>query len=164
MENKNLDELKKTLPYQWRVQSFSKNKPVAQCVAYIDARDVMNVLDNIVGASNWQDDYKVINNQLFAGIGIYINNQWIWKWDTGTESQTEKEKGIVSDSFKRAGVKWGIGRFLYDLEIRMVNTNGKKGDSDIKGDSPQNTTLRFPSVIDANGKIVYNVSKLINGI
>ena len=159
---KKLEDLKAVMPYQWRVQSFSKNKPVAQCVAYIDARDVMNRLDEIVGGENWQDDYRVVNNQLFAGIGILVNNQWVWKWDVGTESQTEKEKGLVSDSFKRAAVKWGIGRFLYDLEIKFVNTNGKKGDSDQKGDSPATTILRYPSVIDANGKIVFNISNHIN--
>ena len=46
----NLKDLKKQIPYQWRVQSFSKNKAQAQCVAYIDARDVMNLLDEVVGS------------------------------------------------------------------------------------------------------------------
>ena len=97
MEIKNL---KKEIPYKWRIQSFSRNKPEASCVAYIDARDAMDLLDEVVGEYNWQDDYRLINNQLFAGVGIYINDQWVWKWDTGTESQTDREKGLVSDSFK----------------------------------------------------------------
>ena len=154
----NLKELCKKIPYQWRVQSFSKNKPVCSCVAYIDARDVMAILDEVVGAENWQDDYKVIHNQMFAGIGIKVNNEWVWKWDTGTESQTEKEKGIVSDSFKRAAVKWGVGRFLYDLEIKYVKTNG------IKGDSDSATHKRYPSPIDDNGKAIFDISKHINGL
>ena len=161
-------DLKAIMPYQWRVQSFSKNKPVAQCVAYIDARDVMNRLDDVVGSENWQDDYKIVNGQMFAGIGIRFNrhegtacfSDWVWKWDTGTESQTEKEKGVVSDAFKRAAVKWGIGRFLYDLEIKMVKTNAKKGDAD----SADKTTLRYPSVIDNQGKVVYNISNHVNGL
>jgi hypothetical protein len=150
--------LQKEIPYQWRVQSFSRNKPVCSCVAYIDARDVMRLLDEVVGAANWQDDYKVINDQLFAGIGINTKNGWVWKWDTGTESQTEKEKGVVSDSFKRAAVKWGVGRFLYDLEIAYVQTNGKKGDSD-SGDFK-----RFPQPIDAQGKPIYNLTNHINSL
>lgn len=158
---KKLDGLKATIPYKWRVQSFSKNKPVAQCVCYIDARNVMNLLDDVVGAENWQDDYKIINEQMFAGIGVFLNNQWVWKWDTGTESQTEKEKGIVSDSFKRAAVKWGVGRFLYDLEMKYVDTDAKKGDSD----SADGTVKRFPNVIDKRtGKKVFNVSDYINGL
>lgn len=159
-KKKTLEDLKSVMPYQWRVQSFSKNKPLASCVAYIDARDVMNRLDDVVGPENWQDDYKVINNQLFAGIGIResMGSNWVWKWDVGTESQTEKEKGVVSDSFKRAAVKWGIGRFLYDLEVKYVKANAKKGDSD----SADKTVLKFPSVIDDHGKIVYDLSSHIN--
>lgn len=155
-----LQDLQKEIPYQWRVQSFSKNKPSCSCVAYIDARDVMKILDDVVGQANWQDDYKVINDQLFAGIGINTKHGWIWKWDTGTESQTEKEKGIVSDSFKRAAVKWGIGRFLYDLDIVYVPCNAIKGDSD----SPDGKYKRFPYPVDNQGKQVYDISKHINSL
>lgn len=154
----NLEDLKNEMPYKWRVQSFSKNKASCSCVAYIDARDVMNRLDDVVGPDNWQDDYKVIHDQMFAGIGIKINGQWVWKWDTGTESQTEKEKGIVSDAFKRAAVKWGIGRFLYDLEIKYLKTNG------IKGDQDDATHKRSPQPIDENGKPIYDISGYINKI
>ena len=147
-----IKDLTKTMPYQWRVQSFSKNKASCQCVAYIDARDVMRRLDEVVGAEFWQDDYKVINNQLFAGIGIKVQNEWIWKWDTGTESETEKEKGIVSDSFKRAAVKWGVGRFLYDLSIQYIDANEKKTTSPVN----------YPYPIDSSGKRIYDITEHIN--
>lgn len=147
MEIKNLT---KKIPCQWRVQSFSKNKPAAQCVAYIDARDVMNLLDDVCGPENWQDDYRVVNGNLFAGIGIYINNQWVWKWDVGTESNTEKEKGQVSDSFKRAAVKWGVGRFLYDLPIETVKANEVKGEKN------------YPYVVDGSGNRIWDLSKMLN--
>lgn len=156
METLNL--LKQEIPYQWRVQSFSKNKALASCIAYIDARDVMNLLDKVVLPENWQDTYVTIDGKLFCGIGIKCGDQWVWKWDTGTESQTEKEKGIVSDSFKRAAVKWGVGRFLYDLDVKYVATNG------IKGDHDSATHKKYPSVIDANGKIVFDITKHINSI
>jgi len=145
-----LKDLTKEIPYQWRVQSFSKNKPACSCVAYIDARDVMNLLDKVVGACNWQDDYRVVHGQLFAGIGIKCGNDWVWKWDTGTESQTEKEKGIVSDSFKRAAVKWGVGRFLYDLPITYIPANEVKGSGN------------YPYPVDENGKRIYDITKYIN--
>jgi len=147
----NLQDLKNVMPYKWRVQSYSKDYATAKCVAYIDARDVMDRLDDVVGPTNWQDDYRVINNQLFCGIGIYIEGQWVWKWDTGTESQTEKEKGIVSDSFKRAAVKWGVGRFLYDLKMIVVNTSGVKSDQN-----------RYPYPVDKNGKKIYDLTTYIN--
>lgn len=147
---KDLKQLKKEIPYQWRVQSFSKNKPSASCVAYIDARDVMDLLDECVGPENWQDKFEVINGQLFCSIGIFLNNQWVWKTDTGTESQTEKEKGLVSDAFKRAAVKWGIGRFLYSLEIQYVDANAKKVDGN------------YPFPVNKAGERIYDITKFIN--
>jgi hypothetical protein len=80
---------------------------------YKTARTDANLLDEVVGAENWQNDFKLINGVLFGGIGIKKNNEWAWKWDCGTESYTEKEKGQASDAFKRAGFKVGIGRELY---------------------------------------------------
>lgn len=151
----NLKDLKKQIPYQWRVQSFSKNKAQAQCVAYIDARDVMNLLDEVVGSENWQSDFKDIGGQTFAGIGIKAEGElsdWVWKWDTGSESAIEKEKGQASDSLKRAAVQWGIGRFLYDMPIKYVEANEVK------------TTSNFPYVVDLNGKRVWDLTEYINKI
>ena len=121
-----LKDLKATIPYKWRVQSFSKSKPACQCVAYIDARQVMDLLDSVCDGE-WASDFKEVKGNLYAGIGIKIKGDWVWKWDCGTESQTEKEKGEASDSFKRAAVKWGVGRFLYSKPIVKlpVKDNGK---------------------------------------
>ena len=145
-----LNKLKKTVAYQWRVQSFSKNKPQCSGVPYIDARDVMDLLDDSVGSENWQDKYEVVNDQLFCSIGIKINGEWVWKTDTGTESQTEKEKGQVSDAFKRAAVKWGVGRFLYNLKIRYIDANEVKKDNN------------YPYPIDKAGKRIYDITEFIN--
>jgi len=82
---------------------------------YKDARCDMNILDEVYGTENWQRDHKQVKDNMFCGIGIYNDKikQWIWKWDCGTESNTEKEKGEASDSFKRACFNLGIGRELY---------------------------------------------------
>lgn len=157
-EKINLQALKAKIPYQWRIQSFSKHKPKCQCVAYIDARQVMEVLDSVCGPENWQSDFKEVKGNLYAGIGILLNGIWVWKWDCGTESQTEKEKGEASDSFKRAAVKWGVGRFLYDLDIKYLDTNG------IKGDSDSATHKKYPQPISPDGKVIYNISEYINGV
>ena len=115
-----LDELKKEIPYKWRVQSAKYGK--ATCVAYIDARDVMDLLDQVVGADNWQDDYKEIKGNVYWGIGINVEGTTVWKWDCGTQSNMEAEKGESSDAFKRAAVKWGIGRFLYRMAVKTFPT------------------------------------------
>lgn len=82
---------------------------------YKTARTDANLLDETVGAENWENDFKEIGGVLYGGIGIYdqMRDDVIWKWDAGTESFTEAEKGRASDAFKRAGFKWGIGRELY---------------------------------------------------
>lgn len=143
-----LSKLKKEIPYKWRVQSFSKFKPQATCVAYIDARDAMCLLDEVVGPENWQDDYREMpSGKLVAGVGIKCGSEWVWKWDTGTESNMEAEKGQMSDAFKRACVKWGIGRFLYSLGMKYIKANEVK-----KGNN-------YPYCVDDKGNRVYDLTE-----
>ncbi len=148
----NLNDLKKKISYKWRVQSYSKNKPKASCVAYIDARDVMDLLDAVCGAENWQDKYEYVGTKLIAGIGIKTDSGWIWKFDTGTESNMEADKGQFSDAFKRAGVKWGIGRFLYDLDIVYLDANEAK------------TQNNYPYIVDKSKNRVYDITLHINNL
>lgn len=98
---------------------------------YKDARCDMNILDETLGTENWQRDHKEVKGNLYCGVGVWDKDksQWIWKWDCGVESNTEKEKGEASDSFKRACVNLGIGRELYTSpQIRIsceMEANGK---------------------------------------
>jgi len=80
---------------------------------YKDARCDMNILDETVGAFNWKREHCRDNANCIVSIWDKDKGQWISKEDTGTESFTEKEKGLASDSFKRACFNWGIGRELY---------------------------------------------------
>ena len=83
----------------------------------------MDRLDEVIGAENWQTRYKDVKGNLFCGIGIKINDEWVYKYDAGAETLTEKRKKLeASDSFKRAGVQWGIGRFLYDIAPAWFTT------------------------------------------
>lgn len=111
----NLNDLKKEIPFKWRVQSA--NQYGASCVAYIDSRQVQDLLDEVVGAYGWQTNFEEHKGNLFCNLGICVKGVWIWKSDCGTESQVEKQKGEASDAFKRAAVMWGIGRFLYSKKI-----------------------------------------------
>lgn len=118
-----LKDLKKEIPYKWKVQAVSKAKPVATCVPYVDARDVERLLDDVCGQQGWQNEYYQVKNTLYCKIGIKCDDGWIWKSNAGAESAYDKEKGEASDAFKRAGVKWGIGRFLYGTKPRFCPTN-----------------------------------------
>ena len=114
----NLEGLKKTIPFKWRVQSATKTEPpMVQMIAYVDARDVAEHLDAIVGTDNWCDKYEEIKGRIYCSIGIKCGKEWVFKSDVGTESNTEKEKGESSDAFKRAAVKWGINRDAYRVGI-----------------------------------------------
>ena len=61
---------------------------------YKDARVDMRLLDEVVGAENWQRKHELINGNLFCSVGIKCGTEWVWKQDVGVESYTEKEIGI----------------------------------------------------------------------
>ena len=91
-----------------------------QLLLYKDARCDMNILDETVGALNWQRRHTRDNANCIVSIWDSEKGQWIEKEDTGTESNTEREKGLASDSFKRACFNWGIGRELYTAPQMFV--------------------------------------------
>lgn len=110
---------------KWRIQSFTKTNPKkAICIPYIDARQVHERLDNVVGVANWQLRHKEIKERVFAEIGIRIDGEWVFKSDVGAETKIEKEKGEVSDATKRAAVAWGIGRDLYSMQPILLECEG----------------------------------------
>lgn len=89
---------------------------------YKTARVDRAILTEVYG-DLWQNDFKVIDGKMYGGIAVYNKDlkDWLWRWDCGTESQTEAEKGQASDCFKRAGFKWGIGIELYSAPFIFVN-------------------------------------------
>ena len=87
---------------------------------YKDARCDQNILDETVGAMNWMRHHSRDNANCIVSIWDADKKQWVEKEDTGTESFTEKEKGLASDSFKRACFNWGIGRELYTAPNMFV--------------------------------------------
>lgn len=103
-----------------RVQQIKPNG--LTLLLYKDARCDQNILDGTVGAMNWQRHHNRDNANCIVSIWDSEKNQWVEKEDTGTESRTEKEKGLASDSFKRACVNWGIGRELYTAPFIWVQS------------------------------------------
>lgn len=155
-----------------RIQSIGQNKTGAvgtTILLYKDARVDMNILDETVGSMNWQREHSVVNGNLYCTISIWdeVKEQWISKSDVGTESNTEKEKGQASDSFKRAGFNWGIGRELYSAPFvyiqldksEYIERNGKLTSNakfkvkDIAYDESRNIVRLV--VVDSKGKVRY---------
>lgn len=153
----------------FRVQSINKGG-YATILAYKDARYDMRILDEVAGVGFWQKDYKIIDGNLYCGIGVYVQDlgQWVWKWDVGVESNTEKEKGQASDAQKRAGFAWGIGRELYDFPLIQVKLNANEFEVRADGRAQQTYNLKLRDwnwtiERDDNGKIFNLVATDQNG-
>lgn len=106
-----------------RTQHITKDGNGAILILYKDARVDMDLLDETVGAMNWKKEYTRDNKNCIVSIYDEDKKEWISKEDVGTESNTEKEKGLASDSFKRACVNWGIGRELYTTPLVYIRAD-----------------------------------------
>lgn len=124
---------------------------------YKDARCDMNILDETLGTFGWQRDHKELKGNMYAGIGIYDakNNQWVWKWDCGKESYAEAEKGEASDSFKRAGFNWGIGRELYTAPFIWFSPSDLKDHKEVNGRWTTYDRFYVQDIVISNHKILY---------
>lgn len=100
----------------WRVGSTTKDKKKGKALAYIDARDVMDRLDFTVGFDCWECNYVQLGHTTICNLGLKIGGVLVWKADGAGGTDYEAEKGALSDAFKRAAVKWGVGRYLYSLD------------------------------------------------
>lgn len=107
-----------------RISQVSKEKDGkikgVTVLLYKTARTDYQLLDETVGFENWQNDYKVIDGKMYCGIGIKFEGEWIWKWNCGSETFTEAEKGQASDAMKRAGFCWGLGTELYSAPFIYI--------------------------------------------
>ncbi len=112
-----------------RIGQAAKDGSWVTVLLYKDARVDSSILDETVGAENWQDRYYECKGNLFCSVGIKCgkdNGEWIWKDNCGTESFTEAEKGEASDAFKRACFNWGIGKELYTAPFIFIPQTDKR--------------------------------------
>ena len=103
---------------EWRIQQqgMSNGVPWALVLAYVTNRAIMDRLDDIVGPENWTNDFtQSPNGGVLCTLGVKVKDDWIYKTDGADNTEIEKVKGGLSNSMKRAGVQWGIGRYLYKL-------------------------------------------------
>ena len=115
-----------------RIGQLNKEGTKASLLLYQDARCGMKYLDQVVGCNNWQKRYYEVRGLVLCSLGININYDhpelpqcWIFKDDTGSAGSIEEEKSIISDSFKRACVCWGLARELYTAPTIWVKINSK---------------------------------------
>lgn len=139
-----------------RVQSVTEKGAIL--LLYKDARVDMKILDETVGITGWKRSHVLINGNLFCNVEIWDadKKEWISKQDVGTESNTEKEKGQASDSFKRACFNLGIGRELYSSPFIFVEA----GDCTI-AEAKGKKVCRDKFIV---AKITYKENGDINGL
>jgi hypothetical protein len=113
---------------KWRASNFNGDKSTA--LLYLDARDVMDRLDDVFGIGRWTTDYKDLDTRCVCKLSVSFDGWgWVHKSDVGTQSTFEGEKGMYSDALKRAAVQFGIGRYLYDDDIlnnKRFSTSNKR--------------------------------------
>lgn len=135
---------------------------------YKTARVDANVLDETVGAFNWQKRFYQVKQTMICEIGINVNYDkdneqaiFVFKGDAGDESNTEAIKGEASDSFKRAGFAWGIGRELYTSPFVWItkdqNNDPKKSHYQVKEiDYKENEISKLVIVNEKTGQVVFS--------
>ena len=117
-----------------RIGQISKDNTKASLLLYQDARCGMKYLDQVVGAGKWTKRYYEVRGLVICSLGIYDDetNQFIFKDDTGSAGSIEEEKSIISDSFKRCCVCWGLARELYTAPDIWVKIESKYDKFDVK--------------------------------
>lgn len=117
---------------EWKPGATKKNKEqgnkveAALAMPYIDSRAIMDRLDEAVGPENWEDRYTLADKGVMCELRIRIDGEWISKADGAPYSDVEPFKGSISGALKRAAVKWGLGRYLYQVQPRWVKHDGYK--------------------------------------
>lgn len=108
---------------EWRVQhnGETNGKRWAMVLAYVTNRAIMERLDGVFGVGGWQNEYQPLDDGGFiCGIKAKVGDEWVIKYDGANKTDVEPTKGGISSAMKRAGVQWGIGRYLYRLDTTFV--------------------------------------------
>lgn len=114
---------------KFKPQAVANGKAMA--VPYIDARVVMDRLDEVFGVAGWQDSYQMSpDGTVLCRLQVRVGGEWVCKEDVGSQSEQPDEgdrtKAAYSDSLKRAAVKLGIGRYLYRQKPQWVEYDPQK--------------------------------------
>ena len=112
----------------WKVGAVDASGGLGLAFAYVDARDVMDRLDVVVGPEGWQCRYSHADGKTVCELGLRVAGEWLWKADGAGDTEVEAEKGALSDAFKRAAVRWGIGRYLYGVGPTWVALDPEAAD------------------------------------
>ena len=133
---------------QWRLGAVDQERNRGLALAYVDARDVQDRLNDVMGGS-WQCRYVPMpNGTTCCEIGLLIDGVWLWRANGAGNTDVEGEKGAYTDAFKRAAVLWGIARYLYSLASPWVAVELRGQRHFIRKDE----SSRLVALLKANGE------------
>lgn len=132
---KKLQEPFKPDEIEWRVQSQGKSetggKIWCQVLAYVDARALQNRLDEVFTPFGWEDKYEPLGDDFICTLTVDFDGKKVSKQNGASKTQVEGFKGGISNSFKRVCASgFGIGRYLYDLDVMFAETSTEKQSGD----------------------------------
>jgi hypothetical protein len=121
----------------WKAQVTTQDKARCLAVPYIDARDVMGRLNEVLGIGGWQDEYEVLpGGSVVCTLTVHLDGRSVSRSDVGSPSEQpdagDKLKAAFSDALKRAAVKFGVGRYLYYLDQFWVAYDAQRKQPDDK--------------------------------
>lgn len=115
---------------EWRIGPTTADKRKGMALCYVTNRAIQDRLDYVCGPANWRNEYRPTPNDptgesVLCGISILVlreegTTEWVTKWDASSNTDVDPVKGGLSSSMKRAGVQWGIGRYLYTMPSPWV--------------------------------------------
>lgn len=161
-------EFKPLLPEQIEVR-VAEAKYEGSCTAllYIDSRAAANILNEAVGEFNWQIEYKDVAGQIYGRLSIWDSERkiWVYKEDTGSESNIAAEKGMASDILKRCLARWGCDYLYSSPKIKITcPSNYYMGDKmtmtfKVKEIEYEGKKISKLVIVDRFGNEVFNTSK-----
>jgi hypothetical protein len=91
-------------------------------LSYITSRTLYNRLDEVCGPTGWYTEFFPRERGYTCRLHLRVPNEegkyeWMYKEEgggyAGMSSEEDDEKSGYSDAAKRAGMAWGIARYLY---------------------------------------------------
>lgn len=143
MELKKLGDFFDPQYVNWREGAINKANQIGLALPYLDSRHIMGRLDQVCGVENWKDEYTAYGHNddggLICSISIHIEGRWVAKSDASNCTGGEPLKGAATNAFKRAAVKWRIGRYLYlfpKVWVPVENRGGQGKDRWVFTETP----------------------------
>ena len=154
-------KFRKLKPEDIEVRPATIKDGKATLLTYIDSRSVVELLDQSVGPMNWNMELTQVGDQMVGRLGIWDDDKktWVVKSDTGSESNIEAGKGLVSDIYKRCIARWGL-QDLYTVPRIVVDDDGygcKWSVGEVEWNDDRECT--YITLVNKFGKVMYTWSK-----